>query len=45
VPITAGSHARAFDHHNYILLRVSALKCAKFAVQVIKRNVDQLRHA
>lgn len=44
MPIATGCHARTFDHRNQISLWVGPLQGTKVAVQMVKRDVDNLLH-
>ena len=45
VPIAPRCHSRTFDHDDHILLGIGFCECPEIAVQVIKGDIDQLRHA
>jgi hypothetical protein len=45
MPGAPGGHPRTFNKCDYIVFNVCVFKRSEIAVQVIKGDVDQLRHA
>lgn len=44
MPGAAGGHSCAFHENDYIFFGIGLAHCAEVAVQLIKGDVDQLRH-
>jgi hypothetical protein len=45
MPGAARSHARTFNKCDYIVFNACVFKRSEIAVQMIKGDIDQLRHA
>ena len=44
MPVASSCHARAFNQCDYILLRVGGFESSVFAMQVVKRDIDNAIH-